>query len=245
MGYFDDAIDKKEEYLEHHGIRGQKWGIRRFQNADGTLTAQGRSRYGDKADKVEKKLQGATKWENKAINAKTGIGRSLATTVAANKRYKADVAADRATGNYKMLHINRDMSRAYGATAETNARVAQGLKDKAGKATGKEKEKLINNAIKHLSTAENAELGAKAYKNIADAPVLSKAKTYINEQFKALGSDIYTSAGRKTSGGDRYFESIGNAVLDGCMINTVTRVRDAAYKKGTTAEERWNKIANR
>ncbi len=32
-------------YLEHHGILGQKWGVRRFQNKNGTLTAQGRKRY--------------------------------------------------------------------------------------------------------------------------------------------------------------------------------------------------------
>ena len=32
--------------LVHHGIKGQKWGIRRFQNSDGTLTDAGRSRYG-------------------------------------------------------------------------------------------------------------------------------------------------------------------------------------------------------
>ena len=31
-------------YLEHHGIRGQRWGVRRFQNKDGTLTAAGRKR---------------------------------------------------------------------------------------------------------------------------------------------------------------------------------------------------------
>lgn len=32
-------------YLFHHGVKGQKWGIRRFQNSDGTLTAKGRERY--------------------------------------------------------------------------------------------------------------------------------------------------------------------------------------------------------
>ena len=31
--------------LQHHGILGQKWGVRRFQNADGSLTAEGKSRY--------------------------------------------------------------------------------------------------------------------------------------------------------------------------------------------------------
>lgn len=33
------------EYLEHHGILGMKWGVRRFQNEDGTLTDAGKKRY--------------------------------------------------------------------------------------------------------------------------------------------------------------------------------------------------------
>lgn len=33
--------------LRHHGIKGQKWGVRRFQNKDGSLTPAGRKRYGD------------------------------------------------------------------------------------------------------------------------------------------------------------------------------------------------------
>ena len=32
--------------LYHHGIKGQKWGVRRFQNKDGSLTAEGYQHWG-------------------------------------------------------------------------------------------------------------------------------------------------------------------------------------------------------
>lgn len=38
-------IIHREDYLEHWGIRGMHWGIRRYQNADGTLTEAGKQRY--------------------------------------------------------------------------------------------------------------------------------------------------------------------------------------------------------
>lgn len=34
-------------YISHSGIKGMHWGVRRFQNEDGSLTAAGRARYGD------------------------------------------------------------------------------------------------------------------------------------------------------------------------------------------------------
>jgi len=37
--------DIVENTLQHFGIRGMKWGIRRFQNPDGTLTPAGKERY--------------------------------------------------------------------------------------------------------------------------------------------------------------------------------------------------------
>lgn len=39
--------------LHHHGIKGQKWGVRRFENVDGTLTQAGKERYG----KTKRKYQ--------------------------------------------------------------------------------------------------------------------------------------------------------------------------------------------
>lgn len=36
-----------EATLSHHGILGQKWGVRRYQNKDGTWTSDGKKRYGD------------------------------------------------------------------------------------------------------------------------------------------------------------------------------------------------------
>lgn len=35
-------LPNAENELTHHGIKGQKWGIRRFQNKDGSLTNKGK-----------------------------------------------------------------------------------------------------------------------------------------------------------------------------------------------------------
>lgn len=40
----------KDEYLAHYGIPGQKWGVRNYENYDGTLTEEGRERYGYDGD---------------------------------------------------------------------------------------------------------------------------------------------------------------------------------------------------
>ena len=65
------AFEDSDYYLEHHGILGQKWGIRRYQNPDGSLTPEGRARYGDilTPDQMKKMI--------KDYNLRTGSKKKL------------------------------------------------------------------------------------------------------------------------------------------------------------------------
>jgi hypothetical protein len=44
----------KNDELYHHGVEGQKWGVRRYQNKDGSLTDLGRRHYGYKEKMLDK-----------------------------------------------------------------------------------------------------------------------------------------------------------------------------------------------
>jgi len=42
---YDDLVPSEGQWLAHFGIKGQKWGVRRYQNPDGSLTEEGKKRY--------------------------------------------------------------------------------------------------------------------------------------------------------------------------------------------------------
>ena len=63
--------------LAHHGIKGQKWGIRRFQNDDGSLTSAGKQHYGtgtngagESKSQRSKIAKNANRLSDKELNAR-------------------------------------------------------------------------------------------------------------------------------------------------------------------------------
>lgn len=56
MGYY--AIEDETEDLQHHGIKGQRWGVRRFQRSDGTRTPAGKAR--EREDYDERPVSAST-----------------------------------------------------------------------------------------------------------------------------------------------------------------------------------------
>ena len=70
--------------LYHHGIIGMKWGVRRYQNLDGSLTAAGKRKYGTKTnfDKVQRAKNAADPKKLKAMKARNK----------ANARTEAEIA---------------------------------------------------------------------------------------------------------------------------------------------------------
>lgn len=64
--------------LYHHGVLGQRWGVRRFQNKDGSLTSAGKKHYGDAAVAGAKGLASAAgKAYRKHHRAIGGVGSAL------------------------------------------------------------------------------------------------------------------------------------------------------------------------
>lgn len=97
-----------DDELMHYGIKGQKWGIRRFQNEDGTLTAAGRKKYRQEVRAENKKAfeygreatiaaNAATYARNQQIKSRKKLDKALAKDPemlkkSTQKKYKRSLA---------------------------------------------------------------------------------------------------------------------------------------------------------
>lgn len=95
--------------LYHFGIKGQKWGVRRYQNDDGTLTAAGKKRYSDYENGV--RASSETKKAYKRIEKLKKIGASDDDIRKANENYEKSKSRDIDAHRYKQLKKNYSTDR--------------------------------------------------------------------------------------------------------------------------------------
>ena len=154
-----------ESDLQHHGIKGQKWGVRRFQNEDGSLTAAGKKRYGDyDSSDAEARLKGLNKLSKDISKAE----------------YKKSVADYKMEKAYKKGKIQK---------AEKYKRQSEEL-SKAIDSGKKESDRLVKDAAKNgLTVKESTKHG---YANTGKAVVGTLIAGPVG--LAIVGRDIYRGA---------------------------------------------------
>ncbi len=161
-----------EEELQHHGIKGQKWGVRRYQNEDGSLTAKGKQRYGtqenferqypQESKKKMKKAKGEVDvYKDAAGKAQRGMeeGRQKK-----NKQQKENVDKDVRERAYKMS--DQELRDAVNRL-NMEERYAQVMREREYVEVGKSKaEKFMDHTLTALNIASTGLAIAIAVKEL-------------------------------------------------------------------------------
>lgn len=167
------------DYLAHHGIRGQKWGVRRFENANGTLTAAGKARYDD--GKVSAKEKNAFSAKATAYKALGGMHKFNA-ALHPGKKGKALAEAAGRVADREAAKAQAQANAKKAAYKENLRKVndASDLKDKLiyNEATRKKAAKLMTKNKNMTLEQARKEANSQAWKNTAAILAVSGILSY-------------------------------------------------------------------
>lgn len=163
-------LDSNELY--HWGILGMKWGVRRYQNKDGSLTSAGRSRYGSgkknvgilEAHRIKKRKAEAVKKRAETLAKKKAEEEDA-------QRHEAEKQEAIRSGNAAQIaKFQNELSNQELRDALDRLNSKQRLSDLVDKETPKKETKLdkaMKIADKASKAADVAEKGIKAYNTFA------------------------------------------------------------------------------
>lgn len=173
--------------LYHHGIKGMKWGVRRYQNKDGSFTKDGKNRYLDDSD-------------NKKINGKK-IAKGAATTAAV--ALTAYAIANPNSRKFLMENGSK-IAESLKKTA-TSPKVKDFVKDKGTKAikslsdsTARAGKAMTDAALVSIGTIQIAKLSSKLETNENDSEEVRNRNKILLDASTA-GIQSFTKAGSQNS----------------------------------------------
>ena len=165
-----------ETELYHHGIKGMKWGVRRYQNPDGTLTAEGKSRLASGNAPFSTKMA-AKKDAKEYARAKMYYGEG-----AGNRRklIKATVEQRSKNDPFYKNEFNRQLEKQDMAKHAAKARTERKTRNAAGAVT-KTTRGVVNRVLGNTGrvTASAAMIYAVAHYTGMDQKVLEYGKKFL------------------------------------------------------------------